>query len=396
MKSRTPTDKANRGLAGLAAGKDPVRIVCFGDSITGVYYHSGGRRAYCDMLGLALQQTYPHATLELINAGISGDDTVAALARLEHDVLARKPHLVTIMFGMNDCIRFSQEVFRENLALLVNRCRESGAAVVLCTPNSNLADSGRPVGPYAETVRATAKALSVPLADCHQAFEAVCAQDALAWSCLMSDANHPSMNGHKLMAETIAAAISDQRVKLAPVPPYSPAVTFTFDRLARRQPVSVVAPPPYDDLLPKVLRQLYPDAVITMTTWPVRDLPLNDIAEWAKRIRDMPPDLVAVAVPADAAAADDVQYIRSYDWVLNWSLAFATQTWDTFVIMPTVTAPHLGPEARHRTELTRRVVIGKDIGYIERPPRSQASAEFLVRRWFKARQREWKEIKKQD
>src|SRR4051794_39903014 len=33
----------------LAAGK-PVTIVCFGDSITGVYYHSGGWRAYPEML----------------------------------------------------------------------------------------------------------------------------------------------------------------------------------------------------------------------------------------------------------------------------------------------------------------------------------------------------------
>jgi len=35
----------------LESGSAPVRIVGFGDSITGVYYHTGGRRAWCDMLG---------------------------------------------------------------------------------------------------------------------------------------------------------------------------------------------------------------------------------------------------------------------------------------------------------------------------------------------------------
>jgi hypothetical protein len=39
--------------AKLKAG-EPVKIVCLGDSVTGIYYHTGGRRAYPEMLGLAL------------------------------------------------------------------------------------------------------------------------------------------------------------------------------------------------------------------------------------------------------------------------------------------------------------------------------------------------------
>ena len=54
---------------------EPTRIVCFGDSITGAYYHSGGQRAWCDLLGLALQRTYPRANIEMINAGASGHTT---------------------------------------------------------------------------------------------------------------------------------------------------------------------------------------------------------------------------------------------------------------------------------------------------------------------------------
>lgn len=43
----------------LSAGRQPVTIVCLGDSITGVYYHSGGVRAYPEMLEIALQRIYP-------------------------------------------------------------------------------------------------------------------------------------------------------------------------------------------------------------------------------------------------------------------------------------------------------------------------------------------------
>src|SRR6058998_3405320 len=68
----------------LAAGK-PVTIVCFGDSITGVYYHTGGRRAYPEMLEIAIQKAYPLAQVTVINAGISGHTTREALARIERD-----------------------------------------------------------------------------------------------------------------------------------------------------------------------------------------------------------------------------------------------------------------------------------------------------------------------
>jgi lysophospholipase L1-like esterase len=88
----------------LAEGKQPVTIVCFGDSITGVYYHTGGRRAWPEMLGLALRRLYPAAPVEVVNAGLSGDTTVGALARMEAEVLRHQPHLVAVMFGMDDAL----------------------------------------------------------------------------------------------------------------------------------------------------------------------------------------------------------------------------------------------------------------------------------------------------
>ncbi len=40
----------------LAEAREPLRIVCFGDSITGAYYHSGNRRAWPEMLKVALDR----------------------------------------------------------------------------------------------------------------------------------------------------------------------------------------------------------------------------------------------------------------------------------------------------------------------------------------------------
>ena len=77
--------------AKLESGDEIVRIVCFGDSVTGVYYHTGGRRAWPDMLNIALKKQYPKAKIEVFNAGISGNATSDALDRIDRDVIGASP-----------------------------------------------------------------------------------------------------------------------------------------------------------------------------------------------------------------------------------------------------------------------------------------------------------------
>src|SRR5262245_46795183 len=66
----------------------PKTIVCLGDSVTGVYYHTGGVRAYPEILEIALKKGYPAAEIRVINAGISGNTTQNGLDRLDRDVLS--------------------------------------------------------------------------------------------------------------------------------------------------------------------------------------------------------------------------------------------------------------------------------------------------------------------
>jgi pimeloyl-ACP methyl ester carboxylesterase len=99
----------------------PLKIVCLGDSVTGVYYHTGGRRAWPELLQLALQQALPEQAVEVVNAGISGQTTRDGLARLERDVFAHQPQVVTISFGLNDLTRLSEREFHHGLQTLVQR-----------------------------------------------------------------------------------------------------------------------------------------------------------------------------------------------------------------------------------------------------------------------------------
>ena len=284
----------------LNDANEPVRIVCIGDSITGVYYHSGGMRAYPEMLQIALQKLHSKAKVTVRNAGISGDTSKGGLGRLERDVLAHKPHLVTIMFGMNDLVSLPVADFVTNMRQIIQRCRDAGAEVVLCTQNSIVDSPQRPMvelADYSQAIRDLAKAESLGFADCFAAFEALRAKDAPEWNVLLSDAILPNMDGHKLFAETIAKTITGQEVSLRDEPPPPNPLAHTFKLISEGKPVTIFAMSPCDQHIGTALKKLHPDAQITVKTWPTEGKPLADLENAAKAVRAMKPNLVIIAVP---------------------------------------------------------------------------------------------------
>ncbi len=388
----TPTKSA----AILQAG-GPLKVVGFGDSITGIYYHTGGQRAWPAMLEIALQRLYPSAAIEVINAGISGNTTEAGLARIETDVIAHQPGLVVVMFGMNDVTRVPAEEFAANLRTIVARCREAGAEVVLCTPNSIYAeDAGRPtqrLAEFAEIVRDVGAELDAPVADCFAAYEQLRQRSPSAWKLLMSETIHPNMHGHKLFAEEMAEVISGRPVSVQDVGPIMPAIPHATGLLAAGKPIKVVAMQPAAEPIEAVLRGMYPNAQIEMTLWPTEGASLAEIELWSKSVRGLTPDLVVIAVPREAAAPTEEAFIRSYSWVLNWSLGFGLRTWDCVALMPSVLEPAT-PTASAReqlaealtTDLTRRVLAGQDIPWLDRQDGDARPAAELLAEWFAAQE----------
>src|SRR5438477_6779790 len=74
-----------------------ANIVAFGDSLTAGY-------------GAGAGEDYPSRLSALIgtpvvNAGVSGDTTEGALARVDADVLARSPRMVIVGLGGNDFLQ---------------------------------------------------------------------------------------------------------------------------------------------------------------------------------------------------------------------------------------------------------------------------------------------------
>jgi lysophospholipase L1-like esterase len=354
----------------LAAGSEPVRIVCMGDSITGVYYHTGGVRAYPEMLEIALRKLYPHAQVTVRNAGISGDTTKGALARLDRDVLAHKPNLVTVMFGMNDLVRIPLAEFKMNLKQISTRCRQAGAEVLLCTQNSVVETAARPgskLAEFTQAIRDVGREESIGVVDCFALYEAVRARDTLEWSLLLSDAIHPNMDGHKVFAAAIAQSLSGKAVSLKDAGPPEPVMPHTLARLKEGKPVKVLAMPPYDQLIGPALARLYPGAHVTVTPWPTEGQTLAQLNSQAKKVRAMAMDLVLLAVPATATADGPEDFHQHYAWIMNWSLSFGPQQWDVLVIPPSTAKPELNADERRHEAFARRLIAAQDLHMIERP-----------------------------
>ena len=93
----------------------PVTIAFFGDSVTQGCFelyktseHSFQtefrvEEGYHTKLRDIIQMLYPSVPINMIQAGISGDDSKSGLRRVERDVCAFNPDLTIVCFGLNDC-----------------------------------------------------------------------------------------------------------------------------------------------------------------------------------------------------------------------------------------------------------------------------------------------------
>jgi len=210
----------------------PNGIVMFGDSTTaqrpGVV-----EKVYAQRVAEALQGVASSLTIH--NAGIGGNTTKDALARMDRDVLAHRPKIVVIQFGINDSAidvwknppanesRVSPQEFEANLRKIIDRTRAAGAAPILMTANplrwtpklkelygKPPYDVSRADGfeaptlvRYNEITRRLAAELHVPLVDIHQEFQQ---HDT---DRLLLDGMHPNDAGHALIAQRLVPAIRE-------------------------------------------------------------------------------------------------------------------------------------------------------------------------------------------
>lgn len=159
----------------------------------------------------------PELKLRFSNRGVSGNRVYDLEARLEKDVLALKPDVVTILIGINDTWRRYDNntpspipEFMAAYRRIVKAIQGQGGRVVMLEPFALLEPAERKtwredLGPRIIAVRELAAEFGAPYVPLDGIFAAACTQQPPAyWA---ADGVHPTFAGHCLIAEHLAATL---------------------------------------------------------------------------------------------------------------------------------------------------------------------------------------------
>lgn len=212
------TSFAKFAPAADAAPEGKLRIVALGDSITrGVRPGVTAEQTFSALLQAELNK--PGREVEVLNVGIGGERTDGALARLEKDVLAKRPDIVLIMYGTNDSYvdrgktdsRITRDQYVANLRQIVEKLQAAKIQPVLMTePRWGQAAANNGVGEhpnvrlerYLEACRELAQEKKLPLVDHFAQWteRQAAGFDVGRWT---TDQCHLNPDGHKIVAAAI-------------------------------------------------------------------------------------------------------------------------------------------------------------------------------------------------
>ncbi len=252
MTQTSPLHAAVRGFAAAAiftamfvqtaaaeiAVKNGDKVAFLGDSITAGGWGSPAGYVRLVMAGLAANGV----KAEPVPAGISGHKSNDMLARLERDVLSKKPQWMTLSCGVNDVWHGKKGVplddaaaavegaydekvaergtYKKNMAEIVVKAQAAGAKVVLLTATviqENLeGPENAKLAPFNEYLRALAKEKKLPLADLNAMFqERIKAENKPGQKVLTGDGVHMNLEGNKLMATGVLQAFGLDAAQMA-------------------------------------------------------------------------------------------------------------------------------------------------------------------------------------
>ena len=212
-------------VAGGELFKDGETVCLLGDSIT-------ARGATQTIISDYYLTRFPDRTVRFVNAGRSGDTSGGSLARLQEDVINKKPTSVSIMFGMNDVNRGAYvanpdgakknqqqqalDGYKTNMEKVVGRIRaEAGEPklyfvtpspfdqTVVLEKENNQPGCNDGLGRCADIVRELAAGNRATVVDFHSPMTALNLEQQKRdpqWTIIGGDRVHPSAPGHLMMA----------------------------------------------------------------------------------------------------------------------------------------------------------------------------------------------------
>ena len=212
-------------LPAQVAFQNGDKVAFLGDSIT--QEGQDGPGGYVQLVGSGLAAN--GVKIEIVGAGISGHKSNDMLARLDRDVLSKKPQWMTLSCGVNDVWHGDDGVplpdYQKNITAIVDRAQAAGVKVVILTSTMIGEDATEPdnvtLGGYNEFLRALAKAKGCRLADVNAEMQAALVEarktkaKPASGNYLTTDGVHMAAAGNRMMAVGVLQAIGLDAAQLA-------------------------------------------------------------------------------------------------------------------------------------------------------------------------------------
>ncbi len=211
--------------------KSGEKISFLGDSITAGGWGNPAGYVKLIVAGLAANDV----SVEPAPAGIGGHKSNDMLARLDRDVLSKKPQWMTLSCGVNDVWHGTKGVplddaqatamvyekrsitepdkgtYEKNITEMVAKAQAAGVKVMILTATviqENLdSEPNKKLAPYNDFLRRLAKEKGLPLADLNALFqERIKAANQPGKNVFTTDGVHMNAEGNKLMATGVLQA----------------------------------------------------------------------------------------------------------------------------------------------------------------------------------------------
>jgi acyl-CoA thioesterase-1 len=230
-------DKLSAKNSDISSGS-PVTIAFLGDSVTqGSFELYKGyncdfectndyEAVYHSQLKKMLNYIFPDSPINIINAGIGGNNAQQGLDRMERDVLAYSPDLVIVCFGLNDACAGIENLDKYVSALkgIFMKLKEQNIEVIFMTPNMlntylsplTTSDSivefasdavnvqnGGIMDKYMDAARKLCADEGIPVCDCYEMWKKLYESGVDTTKLLSNHINHPSREMHLLFSASL-------------------------------------------------------------------------------------------------------------------------------------------------------------------------------------------------
>lgn len=218
--------------------KAPVTIAFLGDSVTQGCFECyidenseiqtvfDKNSAYHNYIAKIFSVLYPTVPINIINAGISGDNAPHGYERLERDVLCCNPDLVVVCFGLNDSGKGKDglSMYTQALENIFKKLQAENKEIIFMTPNmmntsisphiTNQLIKGVAettirtqldgvLDMYIEAAVKTAEENGVRVCDCYRKWKQLEACGVNITELLANKINHPTREMNKLFAYSL-------------------------------------------------------------------------------------------------------------------------------------------------------------------------------------------------